>query len=256
MKSLGVISLTETDVTERGLELDRRWMLVDSRGKFLSQREFPEMSLIDVGVVQNGLIINRRGRIGDSIIVPWQPDHPATASVNIWKDLCEAVVYSDECNDWFSNTLGITCRLVRYSEKTKRAIDPEYATGDQEVSFADGFPCLIIGEESLSNLNSRLDKPIGMDRFRTNLVFSGGVPYIEDTWKRIRIGDVNFKVVKPCARCVMTTIDPLTAETGIEPLRTLGTYRKLENRGVMFGQNLIPLNRGRISAGMAVEVVG
>jgi uncharacterized protein YcbX len=134
-----------------------------------------------------------------------------------------------------------------------RPIDPRFATGGDRVSFTDGFPLLLITQASLDGLNARLERPLPMNRFRPNLVISGATPHAEDGWQRVRIGEIEFAVVKPCARCVTTTIDQNTATAGREPLRTLATYRKVGSN-VMFGQNVIHLGQGRISVGDAVHV--
>ncbi len=165
-----------------------------------------------------------------------------------------AVEVSAEANAWFSRLLELNCRLVFMPPDVHRPVDSKYAHAQEPVSFADSYPYLLIGQESLRNLNMRLTEPVPMNRFRPNLVFSGGEAFSEDTWQKFRIGNQSFEAVKPCARCVLTTIDQQTAEKGPEPLRTLATYR-LKNNKVLFGQNVLPRSDARyIQVGDRIEV--
>ena len=257
IKSLGGIRQTIATMTDRGLELDRRWMVVDHDGNFLTQRQYPGMALLHVSVHSDGLVVQDTASPADSINIPWQTPAPTERQVVVWKSRCTAWIYGREINDWFSRKLDTPCQLAFMPDRSRRPIEEAFNPGGTElVSFADGFPTMIIGESSLADLNSRLEAPVGMDRFRTNLVFRGGSPFVEDSWKQIRIGEVNFRVVKPCARCVMTTVDPKTAVTGREPLRTLATYRRPSpDQGVMFGQNLMHENLGKLAVGQVIEVV-
>lgn len=155
----------------------------------------------------------------------------------------------DEAAAWFSDWLGASVRLVHFADGYMRKLDPRYAVNaDDHTGFADGYPILIISAESLRELNSRLERPLPMNRFRPNLVVKGCRPFEEDVWKQIRIGGVELAIVKPCPRCVVTTIDQETLAEGKEPLRTLHKFRQ-QAGGAMFGQNTIPLNEGRIRAG-------
>ena len=161
----------------------------------------------------------------------------------------------DESAQWFSDWLGTSVRLVHVADGIQRRLNPEYAVNaDDHTGFADGYPILIISEESLQDLNSRLEIPVPMNRFRPNLVVKGCEPYAEDTWNKIEVGDVELAIVKPCDRCVVTTIDKTTLEQSKEPLKTLAVYRK-HPLGAIFGQNIIPLNEGRLQLGMNVEVL-
>lgn len=254
VKSLGGISVEESAVEERGLRGDRRLMLVDEANKFISQREIPAMSLIKTSMNGKGLVANYKG---ESLTIPAMPDLEITARVKVWSSSVNAWVYDDETNAWFSDVLGINCRLVLMPEETKRKVNPFYAVRKNEdtVSFADGYPFLLIGQASLDDLNSRLAEPLPMNRFRPNFVVAEAEPFAEDNWKRIRIGETVFHVVKPCARCVITTVDQTTGEKGKEPLKTLATFR---NKGgnLMFGQNLIAEKAGgTLRVGDKVEVL-
>jgi hypothetical protein len=176
--------------------------------------------------------------------------------VDIWRSRgVQAVDQGELAAGWFSDWLEADVRLVHFAEGTVRKINEQYAVNaDDHTGFADGYPILLASEESLADLNARMDRPVLMNRFRPNLVVRGSEPFAEDTWSRICIGEVEMAVVKPCARCVVTTIDKQTLEKSKEPLKTLATYRK-QTGGVMFGQNVIPLNEGRLRLGMNVEIL-
>ena len=259
IKSLRGISLRQSKVEDRGLEFDRRWMVVDEKNQFLTQREFPKMATLEIGFEKKGLIVKDKE---NQIIIPLQPQNKETESVKIWSSNCRAIVYDNEINEWFSDVLQTNCRLVLMPEETKRRVNPFYALNKfkDTVSFADGYPFLLIGEASLSDLNSKLDKKIPMNRFRPNFVFNNSESFAEDTWKKVKIASTVFHVVKPCSRCVMTTIDQSTGiPDGKEPLKTLANYR-LKKRGakqkILFGQNLIAENAGEVlKIGDKIEVL-
>ena len=253
VKSLKGRSLESAVVEERGFQFDRRWMLVDPSGRFFTQREVPRMATVKIDVGAAGM---KASRNGSSIDVPLEAGTGEVAQVTIWNDTVTAEYYPQEIHRWFTDALGVECRLVQMGD-SRRAVDGEYAVRpDDIVSFADAYPFLLIGEGSLADLNSRLDEPVPMNRFRPNLVVSGSSPFDEDTWKRIRIGSTDFHVVKPCARCVLTTVDQVRGEkTGKEPLATLSDYRNRDGK-VLFGQNLIAETAGgTISVGDEVVVI-
>jgi uncharacterized protein YcbX len=178
-----------------------------------------------------------------------------TREVLVWRDRCAAVDQGDEVAEWLSRFLRRPCRLVRMAEDHVRRVDPVYAVSEaDQVGFADGYPFLIISEESLADLNARLAQPLLMNRFRPNIVVRGGAAYAEDGWCRVRIGGIEFSLVKACARCAITTTDQATAQVGREPLATLATYRRVE-RGVLFGQNAIHAATGAIRVGDPLEVL-
>lgn len=255
VKSLKGVSLPESVVEDRGLRFDRRWMLVDEGGNFLTQREFPVMATIMVEVVDDVL---RASVNGDRIEVPFLDGADEHARVKVWSNSVKAGVYGERTNDWFSDALGTACRLVGMTTESRRAVSPFYAVRKfrDEVSFADAYPFLLIGQGSLDDLNSRLDEPVPMNRFRPNFVVEGAEPFAEDSWKKIRIGSTVFHLVKPCARCVMTTVDQVAGvKTGPDPLKTLASYRNRKGK-VLFGQNLIAENAGgMVRVGDEVEVV-
>jgi uncharacterized protein len=248
IKSLGGIRLEQAKVEERGFQFDRRWMLVDGSGRFVSQREFPRLSLLQVGLEENGLKVFSKKDSDYKLFIPFEFVEGPDISVTIWDDQVVGRIVSKSVGQWFSEFLGFEVNLVKMPEFTQRKVDHRYAINSESVSFADGMPYLIIGQSSLDELNSRLLQPVPMNRFRTNLVFSGGSPFQEDRMKKIQIGSVVFQIVKPCARCVLTTVNQETGESGNEPLRTLASYRTVGNK-VMFGQNALALNNGIVKVG-------
>lgn len=255
VKSLKGIPLDSAVIEPRGFEHDRRWMLVDSDGTFMTQREFPAMATIKTSVTDGVLMLaNGSGQIS----APVDREPGEMIDVSIWNDTgLQASVADREVNEWLSQHLDTDCRLVRMPLSTNRAIDPNYrTTPDDVVSFADAYPFLLIGEGSLAELNTRLEAPVPMTRFRPNLVVNGSEAFEEDTWKRIRIGTNEFHVVKPCARCVVTTVDQVRGEKdGKEPLATLSQYRNRDGK-VLFGQNLIAASPGgTVRVGDEVEVI-
>jgi uncharacterized protein YcbX len=255
IKSLAGIGLAEAAIERRGLEFDRRWMLVDANNRFLTQREFPKMATLRIKVGEAALEITNE--TGGSLEVPFEPANATRATVEIWSSRCKAAIYGGEIDQWFSETLNTQCRLAKMPEATSRKVNFWYAVHkDDHVSFADGYPFLLIGQASLDDLNSRLAEPIPMNRFRPNFVVEGAESFAEDTWKKIRIGETVFHVVKPCARCVITTIDQATGtKTGKEPLKTLGDFRNRRGK-LLFGQNLIAESGGgKIRIGDEVEVL-
>jgi len=251
IKSLGGISLHSSEVEERGLKYDRRWVLVDETNTFFTQRDFPEMALIKVAVEQEGLKLRHKTKNIEPLSIPFSFRHSKKDKVVIWEDTVVGEFYSREIDEWFSDIIGIKCHLVKMPESTKRIVDETYAK-NKIVSFADAFPFLIIGQASLDDLNSRMEVPLPMNRFRTNFVFTGGNPFEEDNWKKFKINDVKFEAVKPCARCVITTTNQETAERLHEPLLTLSKFRKIDNK-VVFGMNLVCESTGTVWVGDKIE---
>lgn len=255
VKSTAAISLAESRVTPKGLALDRRWMLVDQEGQAITGREFPALTLVRSCANQQDLALTASGM--PELRIPYECDADMLRAVVIWGDECTAIALGEDADRWFSQYLGYPCHLVQMSDAHPRQLDPDVAHPGDAVSFADGFPLLIISAASLEDLNRRLSAPVSMGHFRPNLVVNGCVAYAEDSWRQIRIGDVVFEGVKNCSRCVFTTIDP---DTGMkhprqEPLRTLGTYRRRVDGGVFFGQNFIPRGEGTVRLNDTVEIV-
>ena len=252
IKSAGGIPLDVSDVDERGLRHDRRWMLVDEAGRFMSQRRFPRMALIGVRIEHDGLIVDAPDM--PSLKVPLQPPAGRLMLVRVWDDLVESLTVGDDADRWFSEFLNVRCRLVYLPDRSLRPVDPAYGGPGDQVGLADGFPFLLISEASLADLNARLEQPVPMNRFRPNLIVGGCEPFAEDGWRLVRIGPITFRVVKPCARCAITTVDQRTAATSKEPLRTLARFRRSGTK-VLFGQNLIHDETGIIRIDDPVEVI-
>jgi len=241
------------NVERMGLEDDRRMMVVTTDGYFLTQRDYPKLALVTPSISGEELTLTTSGM--DTISLPIRKAGPTT-SVVIWHSHhVEAIDQGDQAAKWFSAHLGASVRLVHIADGYLRTLDEKYVlNADDHTGFADGYPILLASQESLDDLNARLDFPVPMNRFRPNVVVQGCEPFAEDEWDCIRIGEVEMAIVKPCARCVVTTIDKETLNQSKEPLKTLASYRT-RTGGAMFGQNVIPLNEGRLRLGMNVEIL-
>jgi len=247
VKSLAGISLNFSEVTDRGLKYDRRWMLVDENNQYITQRTISRMALINVEIIQNQL--HFKHKYSDDFFSMNIDEEPEEKSIIIvWDDLVDANFVSRKADEWFSEILKLKCRLVYMPDSSMRLVNRNYAVKNEKVSFADGFPFLIIGKSSLDDLNKRIGEEISMDRFRPNFVFTGGEPFDEDRMKSFSINGINFFPVKPCSRCIITTIDQKTGALAKEPLKTLSTYRKI-NKRIMFGQNLLHEGQGIVNVG-------
>ena len=236
-----------------GLRHDRRMMVTTPEGKFLTQREYPRLALV-TPMLKNGLL-ELSAPDFDSLHVNIQTTG-TSQPVTVWHSKGVAAIdQGEDAAQWFSDWLGVEVRLMHIADGFQRKLNSQYAVNaDDHTGFADGYPILILSEESLADLNTRLETPVPMNRFRPNLVIKGCEPFGEDGWNQIQVGDVKLAVVKPCARCEVTTIDKVTLERSKEPLKTLGKYRK-HKLGAIFGQNVIPLNGGSLRLGMNVEVL-
>jgi uncharacterized protein len=253
IKSCAGMALDVAEIGARGFVHDREFMLVEPRsGLFFTQRELPRMALIRPSVAGDLVTLSAPEMSPFSAqIVAEGPER----DVVVWRDRCRAVDQGDAAAGWLSRFLGREVRLVRMAEDFSRSVNPDFAVDEgDEVGFQDGYPFLIISEESLADLNACLAEPLPMNRFRPNIVVRGGGPFAEDGWRRLRIGAVEFHLVKACARCAITTTNQETAAVGMEPLATLATFRRVE-RGVLFGQNAIHAAPGAIRRGDAVEVL-
>lgn len=253
IKSTKQISLTEAGITHTGFMHDRRWLLTDETGRFITQRQYPELVRVIAEPVTSGILIQSAGH--PELLVHYPENDRLQKPVTIWKDQCLAQDAGDEVAHWFSRFLGKKCRLVFQPDHSVRQVDQHFALSEDRTGFADGFPFLLTNEASLADLNRRLASPVPMKRFRPNIVISGAKAFAEDRWREIRIGEVTFRVAKPCSRCVMTTVDTEKGiKTGKDPLKTLSEYRSTEN-GVIFGQNLIHNQQGMIRVGDKVTVI-
>lgn len=213
------------------------------------------MALLRTSIENKSLLVFHKDFPEEKIVLPLIPEIDfQTIMVKIWEDDCKAQLISREADEWFSKHLKISCRLVYMPELTNRKVDPKYALDDDITSFADGYPAMIIGQASLENLNSRLTEKLPMNRFRPNIVFTGGTAFEEDYLSHFRIKEIDFYGVKLSARCVITTTNQDTASTAKEPLKTLAGYR-MKNNKVYFGQNLLLKGKGRISVGDPIEII-
>jgi uncharacterized protein YcbX len=252
IKGAAGVALPHTTLDAFGMADDRRWMIVDERAVFVSQREHPELALLRVQLQPDELVI-RSARAGEAR-VPRNGGSGPAVRVRVWGDTVDAIDAGDAAAHTISAHLGSPVRLVHMPDLSVRGVDPDYGRASDRVSFADAFPLLLITQESLDALNARLAEPIPILRFRPNIVVAGAHPHAEDEWRRIRLGDVSCDVVKPCSRCATTTVDPATGVRGKEPLRTLASYRAW-NQKVWFGQNLIHRQPGELAVGDPVEVL-
>jgi len=253
VKSLGGISLQEAQLEDRGLQYDRRWMLITENGMFITQRKYFALALLQVSIEEGRLTVTHKNDPSKHISFGLEENTGRTFPLSIWDDESQGLEVSESVNDWFSEFLQMKVRMVHMPLEAKRLVDPRYALANEIVSFADGYPCLLIGQASLDGLNEKLSGAVPMNRFRPNFVFTGGTPHIEDTFSNFYLGDTLFSAVKPCARCVLTTIDQQTGEKKQEPLKTLAGYRTI-NKKVMFGQNLIHKGNGIIRVGDQLKI--
>lgn len=252
VKSCGPMPTDAADVQARGIAGDRRWMVVDPDGRFITARTEPRLLLVTPALTDRGLSLAAPGMPVLAVAAPTGD----SKAVRVWRDDVQAFEASETANRWFSKFLGRSCTLVYQGGNRREISSRTGARAGDEVSFADGYPLLLIGSASLEDLNRRLARPVSMLRFRPNLVVATDRPYAEDEWASVQIGSCEFSVARPCTRCVLTTVDPATgiADPDREPLATLRSYRRSRSAGgVLFGVNLIPRRLGRVAVGMAVE---
>jgi len=252
LKAARGLSLEEAKLDGFGIEGDRRWCLVGDDGRVITQRDCPVLATLEVTQSGGGLEVRAAGRSPLRVRRP-QPDQEVRP-VDVWADRTEGLAAGAEADTWFEALVGRSCRLLFMPSTTHRQVSPAFGRPGDLVSFADGYPLLLTSEASLAELNRRLDTDVPMDRFRPNLVVDGSEPFAEDQWAKIRVGDTSFRVVKPCARCVVTTTDQRTGIRNREPLRTLATFRRVDDK-VLFGENLIHDGPGPVSRGDRVEVL-
>ncbi|MEU0137355.1 MOSC N-terminal beta barrel domain-containing protein [Streptomyces sp. NPDC006296] len=261
VKSLAARTADEAVVEPWGLRGDRRWMLIDTANRVVTQRQRPRTALLSAEVLPGGgVVLSAPGSPSLAVDVP---DPARRVVAELHRDKVEVAVAAEEAHAWLGARLGAEVRLVHLDAPShRRPVDPEFGRPGETVSLADGFPLLLTARASLDALNSLVARgdhpeegPLPMDRFRPNVVVDGTAPWAEDGWRRIAIGEVAFRVVKPCGRCVVTTTDQRTAQRGKEPLRTLARHRR-DGRHLLFGQNLVPEGTGTVRVGDPVRVVG
>lgn len=268
IKSCQGIQLQTAEVITKGLLWDREMMVISRKGKFLTQRQFPQLAKVQLKLINDSLTLSVADRSLDSLT--FTPSlEGEEVEVEVWHDRLIAIDQGDLVARWFHQVLQLDsskeCRLVRQSPQHERKVNPAFAITKQEiVSFADGYPCLLTTTASLAELNRRIldtyeesAPTVSMDRFRSNIVVETEIPFEEDNWKTIQIGELQFAVVKPCSRCIIPTIDQTTGDRNElkEPLRTLGTFRQFGGQGVMFGENMIPKSSGKINLGDRLKII-
>lgn len=257
VKSMRGVAVESFELDARGVVGDRRWMVVDAADKFLSQRFAPSMARVQPRLLEGGVRFELDD--GASFEAARPGSSAARRTVTVWRDTFEALDAGDAVARWLTTTLGQPCRLVAFADDVHRGVDSTWAR-DAETSFTDGFPLLLTNEASLDALNASLSAPIGMERFRSNLVVRADAPWVEDGWTKLRVGDVAFEAVKPCIRCVVITTDQRTGEKpqSSEPLAKLAELHTLQvgsSRGAVFGQNVVHRGVGTIRVGSAVEIL-
>jgi uncharacterized protein YcbX len=255
VKSLRGHRLCQTSIERIGLEGDRRWLVVDEGYRFMTIRQTPAMAQIEVDVTPGGVLL-RHPAHGEQVVSTPSRFAPRVA-VSIWKDIVEARRCDTDADRFLSRVLGKNVSLVYLADPNARPVDPAFGEANDAVSFADGYPILLVATASLADLSKRIGSDVSVGRFRPNLVVEGSQPWAEDSWREIRIGAVRMRVVKPCGRCVVTTRDPDSGEQidPHEPLKTLAAFHRAADGAIIFGQNVIPVETGSIAIGDRVEVL-
>ncbi len=250
VKSLAGNPLSSASIEEKGISFDRNWLVTLPSGKFLTQREIPKMALVKTAVSDSGdLTLSADGRNDVKVRHVNHPEDMDFKRVTVWRDECYAIDEGEDVAAWLSEFLETKCRLVKMKDGFKRPILDNGKEFDGSVRFQDQYPLLVISTASLQDLNDRLETPLPMNRFRPNIVIEGCAPFEEDEFKTLTSSSgVVISSAKSCARCVITTTDQKTTERGVEPLKTLATYRGSEH-GVLFGQNYIVNQSGNLKVG-------
>ncbi len=250
LKSGAPIALEQATLVDTGIVHDRRFMLVDANGDFVTLRGYPRLVTVGAEIVSDNVVFTVGG---ERLEVPLESAGEDIFPVQIWGDYVDAVQVSAAADSLFSKYLGKRVRLMRFDEPERRQVDPRYAKPGDSVHFADVFPLLVCGTASLAELSERRGEVVSMRRFRPNVVIETEVPFIEDEWQTIRVGDMPIDIVKPCARCVGVNADPDTGRVTKEPLATLAKFRTHDQK-VMFGQNAIHRANGVLRVGDVVVV--
>lgn len=254
IKSLGAVSLSKAVVENEGLRGDRRFMLVDAQGKFITQRTRPELTRFVLEESLNGFFV-KDVVTGLSKELCWEPNVGDWVSVEIWEDQLQAREVMDDWSNWFSNALSEEVKLVRITAEKPRVMKVKYQTElAKNTSFADSLPLLLVSSGSYTSLQEQLDEPVDQLRFRPNIIVSELESFVEDTWAEIKIGEVSLSGAKPCARCPLVNVDPLTGESDKKTLKALASFRTI-NHKVYFGQQFVPISVGEITVGMEVQVI-
>lgn len=250
VKSCRGFAVDSAELVATGFKYDRRWMLVDGEGRFLSQRTLPRMALIQTQLIGDDMLVCTTDR--SQLDIPITGDSAEHRTVRIWNDRCDAAVVSTEANAWFSDFLDVDCELVFLPDQSQRQVDLDYALPGQRVALADGFPLLIVSLASADLLSDKLGEPVAIERFRPNIVIDGCAAHAEDGWRSVTINGIDIELAKPCSRCVIPSIDPVTAERHSNLLKTLGSYRRFDGK-IQVGQNGLHARSGQIRVGQAVS---
>jgi uncharacterized protein len=253
IKSLAGIRVNNAHAEIRGFRHDRRWMITNREGRYLSQKELPAMALIKTAILDEGIMVNAPVLNRQNVLIPYATSSGLKMNVRIFQDELEAFLVDKLADEWFSDTLGTPCHLV-FMGDAQRSVNKKYSIQNENVSFANSFPYLVVSQASLDELNERLTRKITMERFRPNLVIHGGSPYFEDTIDEFSAGNVRFKCSKPCARCKIINIDQETALADDEPLEVLTTYRQQDSE-INFGYRSLCLEEGSVNVGDRVLII-
>lgn len=257
VKSLGGIQLKASELSPFGLKHDRRWMIVDNNGKFISQRESCKMATINTAIKDDELVLSHNN---SEITVPSIDDGCDELLVSIWSDTFKATHVSQLVDKWLTDILGQDCQLVYMDDTVQRQIDVDFAPKGQNVSFADAYPILVISQASIDDLNAKLDILVNINRFRANIIVSGTKPFAEDNWNDLSINSLKYKAVKLCSRCIIPSINQETGEQDqVKMLAVLNRYRKIDKK-IKFGQNIIYknvniINQQTISCGDEIKLI-
>ncbi len=253
VKSLGGISLESSEVGLKGLKYDRRYVLVNDNGVFVSQRTIAKMCLLKVSKEEGGFEVEHV-ESGDKLIIPLALENGKKVKVKIWDDEVNCILADNRMNEWFTEKLGINLRLCFQPDDEIRKTDPKYSiTNEDQTSLSDGYPILIVSEESIAEINERCPEQIDILRFRPNIVIRGGGAFEEDDLGEFKLGSTKLVGVKKCARCQVVNIDYKTSLSGAEPLKSLSGFRKLGNK-VLVGMNIIVQGSGKIVLNDIIEI--
>ena len=254
IKSLGAVSLSESVMEKEGLRGDRRFMLVDANGKFITQRTRPELTRFVLCESAQGFIVKDTAS-GLEKELTWEPTLGEWIPVEIWEDQLPAQEVLEGWSEWFSTALSEEVKLVRISSEKPRVMKAKYHTElATTTSFADSLPVLLVSAGSYASLQERLEEPVDKLRFRPNIIVSSLEPFVEDTWAELKIGEVSLSGAKPCARCPLINVDPMTGESDKWTLKALASFRTL-NHKVYFGEQFVPMSVGKIQVGMEIQVI-
>lgn len=244
VKSLAGIQLGQSQLSEFGLHNDRRWLIVDDNGLFMSQRTTPKMATIKTAIENNQLSLSHDG---EEILIPHVSSQNPNMEVTVWKDSLKAQLVSEKVDSWLTQILGETCHLVYMPKSAERQIDKDFAQDKQYVSFADAFPILLVSQASIDDLNKRLEKPVNINRFRPNIVVDGISAFAEDHWKDFTINKVEYHMAKPCSRCIMPSINQQTGkQDNVKLLSVLNKYRKFDKK-IKFAVNILYKDASKVN---------